>query len=101
MHPARVKRERVVLLTDLPNIGPAMAADLQLLGISRPEQLSGRDPYVLYEALCARTGERHDPCVIDVFISAVRFMEGGEARVWWDFTAERKGALLVPDDTVV
>ncbi|MBB5190782.1 hypothetical protein HNQ50_001505 [Silvimonas terrae] len=93
MHPAKVKREHVQRLTDLPNIGPAMAADLQMLGISRPEQLTGRDPYALYDELCAVTATRHDPCVIDVFISVVRFMDGGEARAWWAFTAERKGFL--------
>lgn len=39
------------------------------------------------------TGQRHDPCVIDVFISAVRYMEGGAAKKWWEFTAERKNYL--------
>ncbi|MDT8283944.1 MAG: helix-hairpin-helix domain-containing protein [Thermovirgaceae bacterium] len=27
---------------------------------------------------------------IDVFMSAVRFMEGGEPLPWWSFTDERK-----------
>jgi hypothetical protein len=31
--------------------------------------------------------------VLDVFISAVRFMEGAPARPWWRYTAERKRAL--------
>ena len=33
MNPAKVAREQVEILTDLPNIGKAMAADLHLLGI--------------------------------------------------------------------
>lgn len=93
MHPAKVDRQRLRRLTDLPNIGPAMAGDLLLLGIQEPAQLKGRDPYQLYEALCLRTGQRHDPCVIDVFLSVTRFMDGHEPRPWWDFTAERKARL--------
>jgi len=90
MNPAKVDRQRLRHLTDLPNIGPAMAADLQLLGILAPAQLKGRDPYQLYDALCERTGQRHDPCVIDVFISVTRFMDGDDPRPWWDYTPERK-----------
>jgi hypothetical protein len=48
------------------------------------------EPFQMYEALCTATGKKHDPCVIDVFMSAVRFMEGGEPLPWWSFTQERK-----------
>jgi hypothetical protein len=78
---------------DIPNIGPAMAKDFQLLGITNPTDLAGRDPYALYDELCERTGSRHDPCVIDTFISAVRFMEGAPPLPWWHYTDERKAAL--------
>jgi len=77
---------------DIPNIGPAMAKDFRLLGMEKPADLVGRDPYALYDDLCERTGARQDPCVIDVFISAVRFMEGAPALPWWHYTAERKAA---------
>jgi hypothetical protein len=77
-------------LQALPNIGPATAADLHLLGITRPEQLKGRDPFELYERLCRKTGRRHDPCLLDVFIATVRFVEGAPALPWWHYTAERK-----------
>jgi hypothetical protein len=77
---------------DIPNIGPAMAKDFRLLGIQEPSELAGRDPYALYDELCERTGARQDPCVIDVFISAVRFMEGAPPLPWWHYTAERKAA---------
>jgi hypothetical protein len=90
MNPAKVRREQVRQLQDLPNIGPAMAADLTLIGIEAPEQLIGRDAFELYRALCDKTGVRHDPCVIDVFLSIVDFMAGGEPQPWWAFTAERK-----------
>lgn len=95
MHPSKVDRARLRVLTDLPNIGPAMAGDLRLLGIERPEELVGRDPFALYGELCALTGVRHDPCVIDVFIAITRFMHGEEPRPWWAYTAERKRTLAV------
>jgi hypothetical protein len=77
-------------LEDLPNIGPAMAGDLRRLGIRAPSELAGRDPLALYQALCRATGTRQDPCVLDTFIAAVRFAEGGPALPWWRLTAERK-----------
>jgi hypothetical protein len=80
-------------LEDLPNIGPKMAADFRLLGITKPAQLKGKDPYRLYAALCRATGVRQDPCVLDVFIAATRFVGGDPARPWWHYTAERKRAL--------
>lgn len=79
-----------VKLQHIPNIGPAMAEDFKMLGISRPAQLAGADPFALYRRLCKITGTRHDPCVLDTFISAVRFMEGGPPHPWWHYTAERK-----------
>ena len=87
--------ERALLnrLTDIPNIGKAMERELHLLGINHPADLVGRDPYLLYEMLCEVTQVRHDPCVLDVFISAVRYMEGGPPKKWWEFTEERKKRL--------
>ena len=99
MNPAKVNRKSVISLTDLPNIGKAMAADLRLIGIDEPGQLRGRAPYELYERLCDRTGQRQDPCVLDTFISIVRFMDGEEPRPWYAFTAERKRTLRPPTDS--
>ncbi|MBC7894755.1 MAG: helix-hairpin-helix domain-containing protein [Cytophagaceae bacterium] len=90
---ARRAPRSVARLEDLPNVGPATAGDLRSLGITRPSQLVGRDPYALYDQLCARTGVRQDPCVYDVFISVVRYMEGAPARAWWHYTPERKRTL--------
>jgi hypothetical protein len=86
---ARVATEAVEL-RQLPNIGPAMIGDFHALGITRPAQLAGQDPHLLYRRLCEITGTRHDPCVLDTFISAVRFMDGEAPRPWWHYTAERK-----------
>lgn len=93
MNPAKVVRSKTTKLTDLPNIGKAGAADLKLLGIEKPGDLVGRDPYQMYEELCDTTGYKHDPCVIDVFISITRFIGGDKAKPWWAYTEERKSAL--------
>jgi Pathogenicity locus len=90
MHPSKVDRRHLSKLTDLPNIGKAGAADLKLLGIHLPSDLVGKCPFAMHKALCEKTGVQHDPCVIDVFISITRFMAGEDARVWWDYTEERK-----------
>ena len=90
MNPAKVKRDQVRQLTDLPNIGKTMAKEFELIGINRPEQLVGQDPLQLYERLCAACGVRQDPCVLDTFISVTRFMSGDEPRPWWAYTSERK-----------
>lgn len=86
--------EDVRKLEDLPNIGKAGAADLRLLGITDAAQLRGQDAYALHQQLCILTATRHDPCVIDVFLSVIRFAEGGPALPWWHYTAERKAHLL-------
>ena len=93
----RVKKQSpridVACFEDIPNVGPATAEDFRVLGIQTPAELAGRDPFALYDELCRRTGQRHDPCVIDVFIAAVRYMEGGPKTPWWKFTPERKRLL--------
>ena len=80
-------------LEDIPSVGKAIAADLRYLGVEAPSDLAGRDPYALYDTLCERTGLRHDPCLLDTFIAAVRYVEGGPKLPWWAFTAERKRSL--------
>ena len=87
------RRPDVARLEDVPNVGPAISADFRRLGITTPADLIGRDPYALYDELCRVTGVRHDPCVLDTFIAAVRYMEGGPKRPWWKYTAERKREL--------
>jgi hypothetical protein len=86
-------RSDVARLEDIPNVGPAVAGDLRRLGITSPGDLPGRDPYALYDELCRITGHRHDPCLLDTFIAAVRYMEGGPKTPWWKFTAQRKRTL--------
>ncbi len=77
-------------LEQLPNIGPSLAADLRLIGVSEPAQLQGKDAFVLYQQLCAATGQRQDPCVLDTFMAAIDFMSGAPAAPWWRYTPQRK-----------
>lgn len=93
MHPDKVDRERVVRLTDLPNVGKATAGDLLLLGIQRPAQLVGQCPLDMYRRLCRITGKRQDPCVLDVFVSITGFMNGEPPQPWWAYTEARKRML--------
>jgi hypothetical protein len=85
--------QRTKQLQTIPNIGPAMAQDLLRLGVTRPEDLVGRDAVEMYEDLCRLDGRRHDPCVEDTFASAVFFANTGERRPWWSFTPERKARV--------
>ena len=77
-------------LEQLPNIGPALTSDLRLIGIRDPRELRGKDAFVLYQKLCAATGQRQDPCVLDTFMAATDFMRGAPAAPWWAYTAQRK-----------
>ncbi len=83
-------RRAVAALTDIPNIGPSIAADLVRIGVRLPADLKGKDPVRLYTRLCAHDGVRHDPCVLDAFMAAVDYMSGAPARPWWKYTAQRK-----------
>ncbi len=86
-------RRNIKRFTDIPNVGKATEGDLLLLGFKIPSELANQDPYKLYNRLCEITNVRHDPCVIDVFISAVRFMQGESKQNWWFYTDERKRHL--------
>lgn len=83
-------RKNIKKFLDIPNVGKAIEKDFILIGIKEPLELIGKDPYEMYDDLCKYTSRKHDPCVIDVFISAVRYMEGGSPEKWWHFTKERK-----------
>lgn len=83
-------RQKVTKLTELPNIGKAIAEDLQLINIQHPQQLIGKDAYQMHDELCRVTGQKHDPCVIDVFLAVIDFMEGSDPAPWWEYTAKRK-----------
>ena len=80
-------------LESIPNIGPMIAAKLRVLGFVSPCELVGQDAYEMYDNLREITGEHLDPCLLDVFISAVSFANGAPPKPWWKFTEQRKAEL--------
>ena len=91
--PKAAVAQKALKLTDIPNIGPSIAADLRGVGVATPADVQRMDPRAAYEALRGPMGQRHDPCVLDVFMAAHDFMNGGAAKPWWHFTARRKALL--------
>lgn len=91
MNPSKVVRAQVQQFTDLPNVGPAAARDVELLGYTHPQQLQWAGPLGLYHALCAATATRQDPRVLDVFMSVASFLAGADPQPWRHFTEARKG----------
>jgi Pathogenicity locus len=85
--------DEVKKLEHLPNIGKAIATDLRSIGIERPDQLKIREPLDVFNELANVMGHRHDPCLLDVLISAKRFLEGEPAKPWWSYTNERRMLL--------
>jgi pathogenicity locus Cdd1 protein len=86
-------RQNIINLNDIPNVGPATIRYLNIIGINTPFELIGQNPISMYFELCSITNKQFDPCLADVFISAVRFMEGAPPRDWWHYTHERKKIL--------
>ncbi len=80
-------------LLELANVGPAVARHLARVGVERRSQLVGRDPLELYDQLCVTDGRRHDPCLLDTFMSAVDQAGGAPPCPWWEYTASRKRLL--------
>lgn len=87
---SKVRRNAIKRFREIPNVGPVIESDLIALGLKEPIELIGKDPYQMYRDLCVISNTRQDPCVLDVFISAVRYMEGAPAKKWWAYTQERK-----------
>lgn len=76
-------------LEDLPGIGPSIADDLRRIGVERPEQLPGEDPYELFDRLEAIDGPT-DRCVLYVFRCAQYAVNKGpdgdpELLKWWSW----------------
>lgn len=92
--PKATHASEVRVLTDIPNIGKSIAQDLRGLGVNTPADAAAMDPVATYEALRTPMGKRHDPCVLDTFLAAKDFMNGGPSQPWWHFTARRKALLI-------
>lgn len=77
-------------LSNLKNVGPACLKDLELLDIKTIDQLAKQNPDDLYNQLQAITGQKQDPCVLDVFAAIIHEAKTGEKKDWWEFTEMRK-----------
>jgi hypothetical protein len=81
-------------LKDLISIGPAMLRDFEMLKIRSVADLAKADPRRMYQKLCQLTGERQDPCVLDVFRSAVAQAKNprlpADKCQWWYWSRVRK-----------
>lgn len=90
-----VKKRRRVHdeLQSLPAIGPSLAADLRLLGVTSIASLALRDPERLYARLCDLTKSKQDPCVLYTFRCAVyasrTALPDPELLKWWNWTERR------------
>jgi len=77
-------------LIDLRNVGKATLKDLHAVGIRSVSELALCEPTELFQRLEKVTGERHDPCMWDVFAAIIHEAKTGEATSWWEWTVERK-----------
>jgi hypothetical protein len=81
-------------LGDLISIGPAMLRDFELLGVRSVPQLARQNPERMYARLNRLTGQRQDPCVLDVFCTAVAQAKNprlpAEQCEWWYWSRKRK-----------
>jgi hypothetical protein len=81
-------------LGDLISIGPAMLRDFALLGVRSVPQLARQNPESMYARLNRLTGQRQDPCVLDVFCAAVAQAKNprlpAEQCEWWYWSRKRK-----------
>ena len=85
-------------LHGLRSIGPASLKDFDLLGVTSLDDLSGRDPQELYDALCRLKGQKVDICCLDVMHCAVAQARNPhlppEQRDWFWWSRNRKA---IPD----
>jgi hypothetical protein len=77
-------------LTEIPNVGRAVARMLHALGVHSLDDLRGQDADELFERFAALEGRPQDPCLLDTFTAIVAYADGGPARPWWEFSRERK-----------
>jgi hypothetical protein len=81
-------------LDDLISIGPAMLRDFEMLGIRSMAQLARQNPQRMYSRLNRISGQRQDPCVLDVFCVAVAQARNprlpAEKCQWWYWSRKRK-----------
>ena len=76
-------------LQTIPGVGPSISQDLLDLGFRRVDDLAGKDPQEMFDALCRLRGARIDRCVLYVFRCATYFAgnrsHDPELLKWWNW----------------
>ncbi len=79
-------------------IGKKMLEDFELLGIQSIQQLMAADADQLYLRMCALTGTRQDPCVLDTYRCAIEQARNPDLTPeqcdWWYWSRLRKKGLI-------
>lgn len=74
-------------LTEIPGVGPRIAAVMEALGVREVSDLQGRDPEELYLQECLLKGFQEDRCALYVWRAAVYYAEhedrDPEKLKWW------------------
>ncbi len=80
-------------LRSIPGIGPSLARDLRVLGITRIADLKRRDPDRMYARLQRLRGVRQDPCVLYTFRCAAYYARtrrpAPRLLKWWNWKDRR------------
>lgn len=88
--------ETIKDLTTIPGVGKSIATDLHHIGISKVEDLRGKDPEQLYQESNNYAGCVQDRCLLYVFRCAVYFSEtpihkqDREKLKWWNWKDHAK-----------
>ena len=77
-------------LQSLMNVGKATLHDFELLEVTSIDELAKCCPDDLFVRLQEITGKKQDPCVWDVFASAINEARTGEKSPWWHWSKVRK-----------
>ena len=76
-------------LTQIPGVGKSIANDLINIGITRVEDLKGKDPQKLYDKSNKFAGIVQDRCLLYVFRCAVYYSSNNkhepEKLKWWNW----------------
>jgi hypothetical protein len=90
---AQVSRKETKSLTEIPGVGPSIAADLFLLGVRSVSDLQNRKPEQLYQRHIQQVGRHVDRCVLYTFRCAVYYASNRahEPRLlkWWNWKDRR------------
>jgi hypothetical protein len=85
-----MKKENAIReLREIPSVGVKIAEDLWAMGIRTPADLKNKNPELLYEQLCFKSGYKVDRCMLYVFRTVVYYVSNTghdpEKLKWWNW----------------